>query len=408
MTRREGVALGVVLLVALAVRVTALFHTFGLSATVARAGNVVLGAALVLPIFALGRTLGGARVGLLAAAIAALYPNFVAFSHYLWTETLYSLLICTGLALLASSAARRALWKSLTAGALFGAAALTREVGAVFPLFAACWLLWLERSAWRRGLLHAGSFVVVVVLVALPWTLYINGRGEAFALLGRTTGMNLYVGNAAPFVPEPGAAPVPPEEHFYELGSNLYERERVAAELAWMAIRERMPAWPFEKLASELPRTFTPTSFAVRRLLVEPRPLPESLDGTWAYRTRWTALDARPVRIAAAVTVVGSYVVVAILGAGGLVLAQRRALAALFGLFVASQLLPVVLSFGLSRFRLPSMALFVVGAASLVVCGRSDWGAASRARRGAAIVAMGVMVVVIASRWGAALDPARG
>ena len=106
---------------------------------------LVLGVAMLVPLHELGRRFGGARTGLWAAALGAIYPNWVAFSHSLWSETLYTLLALSGLAAVAAYADRRGLPKLVAGGLAFGVGSLVRVVGLAFPVIASAWLVWIMR-----------------------------------------------------------------------------------------------------------------------------------------------------------------------------------------------------------------------------------------------------------------------
>jgi hypothetical protein len=385
----------------------ALFRLFGISTLVARLGNVVLSAASVVPIYALGRQLGGGRTGLVAALLAALYPNFIAYSHYLWAEPLYILLATSGLALLASQLYRPTLWKSAVSGLLFGAAALTREVGVVFPLLGSAWLyFFVSRAEPGKAAARSGLMIAVFAAVLLPWTLHLNAGREDFALVTRTSYMNLYIGNVEPQRLEGEQHPVGPQKRYWSLGRNRIEAERGARELALDAIVRRMPWWPVEKLAEQLPRFFTPTSFAVRRLLVGPdAPEPH---GSWRYRFRWPRVDTPALRWLLVGVAVAGYVAAAVAGVGGLILARVHSAAGLLALFVVAQIGPTLVTFASSRFRLAAMAVLVVGAAALTRRDESPWVAATPGRRRAAVAGMAILVAVILYRYQDALRPTWG
>ena len=86
-----------------------------------------------------------------------------------------------------------------------------------------------------------------------------------------------------------------------------------ARELVLETIGRRLPAWPFEKIASELPNFVSPTSFAVRRLAMSPD-AKWATNLAWAYRFRFDWLDPPAVRNAAFVVIVGAYLVVVLAG----------------------------------------------------------------------------------------------
>ena len=106
--------------------------------------QVALGTATVALAAALGWLLFGPRVGLAAAVLSAVHPTLVAMSHYLWSETLFTVLLSAGLVALVAGWRRRGIAWALAAGALFGLAGLTREVGLLVGVAGAGWWLFWE------------------------------------------------------------------------------------------------------------------------------------------------------------------------------------------------------------------------------------------------------------------------
>jgi 4-amino-4-deoxy-L-arabinose transferase-like glycosyltransferase len=373
----------------------ALFHATGVSATAARLLNIVLGVALLVPLHALGQRFGGARTGLLAAALGAVYPNWIAFSHTLWSETFYALLALTGLVTICSYADSRGIWKLVVAGLAFGVASLARAVGLAFPILAAAWLVWLARNGSGRFITRLAGPACLLAAVAvpiIPWSVHLNRPAEPFALITRSTWHYLYVGNSAP---TRGTAPA---VQYHALGDSLIEREAAARELVLPQIRERLPAWPFEKIASEIPSFFTPASFPVRRMLMPPDH-PSDVHRAWSYDLSFERDYSPGLRLALAIPFVAGYVVIALLGAAGLCLAPRSTARDFGLLFVLSQAAPTILTFAISRFRFASMAVFLIGAAWLLLHGARAWREASTARRAGAVAAVTVLAGMIVLRW---------
>src|SRR3954452_1746123 len=98
-----------------------------------RAFGALLGGVTIVLIALIGRRVGGERVGLVAALVAALYPLLVAADGAPMSESLYGLLIaaCLLVALRLREErqgdGRRALGLAAALGALIGLAALTRS-----------------------------------------------------------------------------------------------------------------------------------------------------------------------------------------------------------------------------------------------------------------------------------------
>lgn len=362
----------------------AVFRLFHPSLLIAKLANVVLSSATLIPVHRLGRSLAGERAGLVAAGLAAFYPTFLTFSHGLWSEPLYLLLVAWGCVWIVRQLEAPAGWRPAAIGVVLALAALTREAGLLFPPLAALFLLWRRRRLGGNGLGEAAGLVLACVLTILPWTLHIQRPGEPFALVTRSSYMNLFIGNN----PESMGWGL---QQYPKLAASPGEREAKAREIALAHIASRLPWWPLEKTLEQVPRFFTPTSFAVRRLQ-----MPAGDPGHWGYRFRWSWLDGSGTRWALIAISVGVYALVTLAGAAGLLLARRRDLAALFALFIASQILPVIVTFAISRFRLASMLFLILGCASLGVHARQDWRAASLLRRSLAGVAVVALLACMA------------
>ena len=226
------------------------FKLFGAKIGVAKVLNAVFSAAVLPPIYYLAGRLGGVRVGLVAALAAAAYPCFVAFSHFLWAEPLFILLMTCAIACVVWDCEHPRLGKAALAGALLGAAALCKESALVFPIALLGCLPFLHSStwlgvsspesgdyssrSWRTGLLHSGVLGIVFGATLLPWVIHINGPGMPFAAVTRTSGMNLFIGNN--FLPMGNGMEV-----YHTLGRGRLECEEIARSRALGNIRARLP-----------------------------------------------------------------------------------------------------------------------------------------------------------------------
>ena len=138
-----------------------------------RVTGCALGALVVVVVGLLGRSAGGERVGLLAAAIAAVYPTLVAADGSLMSETLYGLIV--GVALLAALRLpdRLGLPAALGLGVLIGLSALTRAEGLLFLVLLALPACLAGRRALgtRRALAAFAVACVGAAVVIAPWTI---------------------------------------------------------------------------------------------------------------------------------------------------------------------------------------------------------------------------------------------
>jgi 4-amino-4-deoxy-L-arabinose transferase-like glycosyltransferase len=135
-----------------------------------RLTGAFVGTATVIAIGYLGRRVAGARVGLVAAALAAIYPVMVAADGSLMPETLFGL--CVAVAMLLAYRVLDAPngWWALALGFAIGVSSLARSEG-LFLLF----LLALP-VIWRRGIpgrVIAGRAALACLGLAVaiaPWT----------------------------------------------------------------------------------------------------------------------------------------------------------------------------------------------------------------------------------------------
>jgi len=148
-----------------------------------------IGAATVALAGLLGREVAGPRAGVVAAVLAAVYPNLWAVDGILMPETLYALVI--GLVLLAAYrfGRRPTLATAGAVGAAVGLAVLTRGE-AIFLVV----LLALPLAA-LRGWRWLPAMVAATALVLTPWTVRNLVRFDKPVLVSNNSGEVLAVAN---------------------------------------------------------------------------------------------------------------------------------------------------------------------------------------------------------------------
>jgi 4-amino-4-deoxy-L-arabinose transferase-like glycosyltransferase len=142
------------------------------SVTAGRLAGALLGGLAVLLLYLLASRIWGRRAGLLAAALAAVFPPLVLLSRELLSESLFIVLELA--ALLCVLNFRRSggeLRWALAAGALCGLAVLTRNIGVILLLGVALGLWSLRPRLAGRAVLPPVLAVICAALVVLPWTL---------------------------------------------------------------------------------------------------------------------------------------------------------------------------------------------------------------------------------------------
>jgi hypothetical protein len=142
----------------------------GTTVTAHRVAGCVIGAAAVVAVGLLGREVGGRGTGLLAAVIAALYPNLWILDGPLFSEGLAVLLVASALLLAYRVRRRPSVLGAAGLGAVIALAALTRpETILLVPILAAPLLLRLAGAGWGRRFLLLGVTAAVCVVLLAPW-----------------------------------------------------------------------------------------------------------------------------------------------------------------------------------------------------------------------------------------------
>jgi len=145
-----------------------LWSITGVDFTSARLLLVFLGIATAVVGALLARRIAGPAAGIAAGLLLALDPLLLATGATLESETLDTLLVLASLLCAARARERRSLPTGLAAGALMGAAALTRTNDLVLvPVVALLAAPPPLRAHWRRAVAAACAGIVVIA----PWTI---------------------------------------------------------------------------------------------------------------------------------------------------------------------------------------------------------------------------------------------
>lgn len=198
--------------------------------------NVILSTAICFLIYRVTRRVSASReTALVAAGIAAIYPQFVFLSPVLASEHLLIVLVLSAFLVGTGPLARRP-WGMLSTGAVIGFATLTRGDGAIFGIvvlgFSMAPLLVDKRHGWRRVIRCAGAFMAGAVLVVLPWII----RNEV--VMGPGTGPGGNAGQAFWYGHNPEGYGFVPVSQTPMAGLGERELQRKAWELALTHIRE--------------------------------------------------------------------------------------------------------------------------------------------------------------------------
>jgi 4-amino-4-deoxy-L-arabinose transferase-like glycosyltransferase len=142
------------------------YKLFGAGYALPLAGTVS-GAVTIVALAFVARHLAGDRAGLIAAALAAVYPMLITADGALMSESLYGALLAVTLLVSYRLVERPSLWPAIAFGVLMGLATLTHGDAFLFlpmvlvPAFRA------PGGRWRSVLVALAAFVVVMA----PWTI---------------------------------------------------------------------------------------------------------------------------------------------------------------------------------------------------------------------------------------------
>ncbi len=171
-----------------------LYAIFGASLWVARIFGVAIGLLSIVASYMIGRRIFDHRVGLIAAAIQAVYPTIIYFECELLVDPLFMLLLqLTVYKSLVWWETRKPADIAVT-GLLLGLAAITRPTALIFfPLVVLLLLTSLE--SFRRAVSQLLLLVLGMALAILPITVRNMAVAGDPVLISSQGGINLYIGN---------------------------------------------------------------------------------------------------------------------------------------------------------------------------------------------------------------------
>ncbi len=155
--------------------------------------QVLLSVASSIIVYRIGKNLWNETAATAAGIFLAFYPSHVAFSHLLWSETLYGFLLLLAMERLLAADREQTMPAALTAGLVMAAAALTRSTAVLLMLMSFLWLLTRHGSKSRLKL--AAVFLGGGMLLVLPWSIWASSLAGRPVLIDTNAGFNLWSGN---------------------------------------------------------------------------------------------------------------------------------------------------------------------------------------------------------------------
>jgi 4-amino-4-deoxy-L-arabinose transferase-like glycosyltransferase len=330
-----------------------------------RAVQIVLSLITAAAVYALGRRAFNPAVGRVAAAIFWLYPAFVLFDFLVLTETLYTLwlvlFVLLAIILVQSGSGHRL--TALLCGLVLGLSCLTRSVLWPLPLVICPMLLTMPDGTWARRLVLTALFLAGFTTVIAPWAIRNTRVQGVLTIVDTMGGINLRMGNYE-YTPDDrmwdAVALTGPRSWVYEFGVETAGRPATEGEKDKWAQRKAIAY-----IATHPATTARRAAIKFADFWGLEREFVAGVQQGFFHPPQWFT-------ILATVAILGGYVLVAVIGAGGAWLAEPADWRVRVWL-----LLPIVaimlahsLVFGHSRYHVPLIPLLGVFAAALLVRGR--------------------------------------
>lgn len=347
-----------------------------------RVGQVILSTISAVLAYRIAGRMFGTPAARIAGGLLAFDPVLVMFTHRLWSETLFIVLLLAALDILSATAVTRRWWPWASAGLLLGLAGLTRPVILTFvPLLLPWALLQMRRagrmsgagvqdakaeqakdgeqgsrSPARAGCLRFGLLVLACSAAVAPWTIRNALVHDALIVVDTNGPFNVLVGS------QPEAAFVDKDslwsQRFGLVGGRPYQvvvqqdaaaAQRMAMQQAWENIKGS-PGRFARKCLWEASRLWTLDPFLLRHL-----------------RNGWYGRATAPLFTAMMTLLAAGFFVVLVLAAfAGLATEAASPFRGLALLLIVHATILFGITYALSRYCLPLHAVLAIPAAGML------------------------------------------
>lgn len=172
----------------------AVYALAGHSHAVVKVVQSLIGALTCVLAALVGERLFSRRTGVIAGAMAAVYPFLVLYSGLLLSEVLFVFLSMVFLYALIRLRERWTWWGVALAGLVLGLMNLTRPVALLLPVLLFFWL-WAELGVKRRAAVIAVLLALWMLVPIVPWTVRNYVVTHSFILIDDHHWLGLYIGN---------------------------------------------------------------------------------------------------------------------------------------------------------------------------------------------------------------------
>jgi len=308
---------------------------------------------MVLGVWLLARRMVGRRTAVWAAWLAALYPDFIVYSHYLWSETLGLCLLTWALLALTALHDRPSVGRAVVVGLAFGALNHVKPFHTyMLPLLMGTLVAMAAPGARLAMVRHGVVAVLALAAACAPWSIHQSLKTGRTVVVSTSGAKNLREGlNEVPPVQLDFAS-----EWFF----NKRKRSRAPKDRATgLEFVVRNPGLFASRTVEKMSYLWAPNSYLLRYLYLAFPP-----GQNWKYGPA-ERMDPG-LRRGVAYASIGSTVVLALGLVLGLFGSRARTAVAMTATYVLAYMGMIALTPSLSRYRLPLMIFAVVWTAALL------------------------------------------
>jgi hypothetical protein len=208
--------------------------------------NILFSTATCVPLYYIGKRVGGLGVAGGAAWLWAIFPNAIMIPYqWVWDTSLAALLMATILWATLELADTQSVREWCGYGVLWGFALMTNpSLGSLFPLL----LGWAAYRAWQKGQLHQSRPLLacaIAVLCCMPWTVRNYLAFHRFIPLRSNLPFELWLGNNEQF--DEQSQVVPPSDperaeisRYVHMGETAFMQDKWEKATAFMRAHPRL------------------------------------------------------------------------------------------------------------------------------------------------------------------------
>jgi 4-amino-4-deoxy-L-arabinose transferase-like glycosyltransferase len=213
----------------------AIFKIVGENLLAVKLIQAVLGASTAVLVYFLALRFGRPALAWLAALIAALHPELVGITVFIYTEVFFIFLLTLSLLSLARAVSSGKWSHFFLSGLLFGLTTLCRSTILYFPLFAlAALILAAQRWLWLR---RWAFFILGMMLIMAPWAARNYYHFRIFLPVAIGSGDVFWTGNYLEFDGEYRYQQTQAKLHEIAGDVDLIARDRILMQDAWKKIQ---------------------------------------------------------------------------------------------------------------------------------------------------------------------------